>query len=237
MDKISILIVDDDPRIQRMLTRYLAEEGYVVLSAGNGTEMHECLQSEKVNLVLLDLKLPGSHGLQLAAEIKTQYEQIAIIMVTGSSEVVDMVVGLEVGADDYVAKPFEERELLARIRSVLRRTMAVEDTRDDALAAAFSNYKLDFLAHTLVHDDGNSIELTSHQYKLLAYLVHNANKVLSRDQIMDEIVGKDWSPLDRSVDVLVGKLRNKIEPDATRPTLIKTIRGAGYKFTTAVTFQ
>jgi len=158
-------------------------------------------------------------------------------MVTGSSEVVDMVVGLEVGADDYVAKPFEERELLARIRSVLRRTMAVEDTLDDALAAAFSNYKLDFLAHTLVHDDGNSIELTSHQYKLLAYLVHNANKVLSRDQIMDEIVGKDWSPLDRSVDVLVGKLRNKIEPDATRPTLIKTIRGAGYKFTTAVTFQ
>jgi two-component system OmpR family response regulator len=237
MDKTSVLIVDDDPRIHRMLTRYLAEEGYVVLSAGNGTEMHECLQSEKVNLVLLDLKLPGSHGLQLAGEIKAQYERIGIIILTGSSEVVDMVVGLEVGADDYVAKPFEERELLARIRSVLRRTMAVEDTHDDTLTATFSNYKLDFLAHTLFKDNDDIIELTTHQYKLLSYLVHNANRVLSRDQIMDEIVGKDWSPLDRSVDVLVGKLRSKIEPDATKPSLIKTIRGAGYKFTTAVTFQ
>jgi DNA-binding response OmpR family regulator len=237
MEETSILIVDDDPRVHRMLTRYLTEEGYAVLSAEDGAQMHGCLRNEKVNLVLLDLNLPGSHGLQLAGEIKAQYARVGIIILTGSTGTVDKVVGLEVGADDYVAKPFEERELLARIRSVLRRTMAVEDIRNDALIALFSNYKLDFQAHTLFKDSGDVIELTTQQHKLLSCLVHNANKVLSRDQIMDEIVGKDWAPSDRSVDVLIGKLRSKIELDPTKPTLIKTIRGAGYKFTTAVTFK
>jgi DNA-binding response OmpR family regulator len=237
MDETSILIVDDDQRIHRILKRYLTDEGYAVLSAESGAQMHECLQNEKVNLVLLDLNLPDAHGLQLAGEIKAQYERIGIIILTGSTGTVDKIVGLEVGADDYVAKPFEERELLARIRSVLRRTMAVEDARDDTVIATFSDYKLDFQAHTLFKDNGDVIELTTQQHKLLSYLVNNANRVLSRDQIMDEIVGKDWAPSDRSVDVLVGKLRSKIELDPTKPTLIKTIRGAGYKFTTGVTFQ
>ncbi len=237
MDENRILIVDDDERIQRMLKRYLTEEGYIVLSAENGAQMHECLQNAKVNLVLLDLNLPDTHGLQLAGEIRAQYERIGIIILTGSSGTVDKVVGLEVGADDYVSKPFEERELLARIRSVLRRTMAAEPIRDDASIATFSDYKLDFQAHTLLNENGDVIELTTHQFKLLSYLVHNPNRVLSRDQIMDEIVGKDWAPTDRSVDVLVGKLRSKIEVDPAKPLLIKTIRGAGYKFTTGVTFQ
>ena len=237
MDEIRILIVDDDVRIHRLLKRYLSEEGYIVLNAENGTQMHECLQTSKVDLVLLDLNLPGAHGLQLAGEIKAQYEQIGIIILTGSGSTIDKVVGLEVGADDYVAKPFEERELLARIRSVLRRTMASATVLRDTSVAAFSNYKLDFQAHLLTTEQGEVIDLTTHQFKLLSYLVHNANKVLSRDQIMDEIVGKDWAPSDRSVDVLVGKLRSKIESDPAKPQLIKTIRGAGYKFTSSVTIQ
>ena len=236
MDEIRILVVDDDERIRRMLKRYLSDEGYVVLTAENGMQMHECLQTSKVNLVLLDLNLPGAHGLQLAGEIRTQFEKVGIIILTGSGETVDKVAGLEVGADDYVAKPFEERELLARIRSVLRRTMA-SDATPDASTATFSNFKLDLQAHLLTTHEGEVIELTTHQFKLLSYLVRNANRVLSRDQIMDEISGKDWAPSDRSVDVLVGKLRTKIESDAAKPLLIKTIRGAGYKFTTSVTLQ
>lgn len=237
MDEIRILVVDDDERIRRMLKRYLGDEDYIVLMAEDGTQMHQCLETSKVDLVLLDLNLPGTHGLQLAGEIRARYERMGIIILTGSGDTVDKVVGLEVGADDYVAKPFEERELLARIRSVLRRTMASTAVPGDTSIATFSNYKLDFQAHTLMTGEGEMIDLTTHQFKLLSYLVHNANRVLSRDQIMDEIVGKDWSPTDRSVDVLVGKLRGKIESDPANPLLIKTIRGAGYKFTTSVTLQ
>ena len=236
MDEIRILVVDDDERIRRMLKRYLSDEGYIVLMAENGTQMHECLQTSKVNLVLLDLNLPGAHGLQLAGEIRAKYELMGIIILTSSGGTIDKVAGLEVGADDYVAKPFEERELLARIRSVLRRTMAIEATPGVSIAT-FSNYKLDLHAHLLTTQEGEVVDLTTHQFKLLSYMVHNANRVLSRNQIMDEISGKDWTPSDRSVDVLVGKLRSKIESDAAKPLLLKTIRGAGYKFTTSVTLQ
>ena len=237
MDEISILVVDDDERVRRMLKRYLSNEGYIVLMAENGEQMHERLGTSKVNLVLLDLNMPGAHGLQLAGEIRAKYGRIGIIILTGAGGTVDKVVGLEVGADDYVAKPFEERELLARIRSVLRRVMTSEGSASNTSVAIFSNYKLDLQAYTLTTEEGDAIDLTTHQFKLLSYLAHNANKVLSRDQIMDEIVGKDWAPSDRSVDVLVGKLRSKIESDPAKPSLIKTIRGAGYMFTPSVTLQ
>ena len=237
MGEIRILVVDDDERIRRMLKRYLSDEGYVVLLAGDGAQMRECIQTSKVNLVLLDLSLPGVHGLQLAGEIRARYERMGIIILTGSGRTVDKVVGLEIGADDYIAKPFEKRELLARIRSVLRRTMASEATQDASSVATFSNFKLDLQAHILTNVEGEVVDLTTHQFKLLSYLVHNTHRVLSRDQIMDEIVGKDWAPSDRSVDVLVGKLRGKIESDPGEPVLIKTIRGAGYMFTASVKLQ
>lgn len=236
MEEIRILIVDDDARMCRMLKRYLTEEGYLVHVAENASQMYECLLATRVNLILLDLNLPDAHGLQLAIEIRAKYERIGIIILTGRLDTVDKVVGLEVGADDYMVKPFEERELLARIRSVLRRTMFTESAAGSSVAT-FLNYKIDLDAHQLITVEGELIDLTTHQFMLLSFFIRNFNKVLSRDQIMDEISGKDWAPSDRSVDVLIGKLRKKIEADVSRPEMITTIRGIGYKFTARVTFQ
>ena len=196
------------------------------------------MQDYNPNLVILDLNMPGEHGLELARTLR-QDSEIGIIIVTGSGDKVDEIVGLEGGADDYLTKPVEERELLARVRSVLRRVMsdsAAPDTSDKSVAK-FSDLILDFTAHELKSTAGEEIILTSYEFQLLATLVKNPNRVLSRDQIMDNITGRDWVSNDRSVDVLMGKLRKKIEEDPRNPALIKTIRGAGYKFTARVKYS
>jgi len=234
----NILIVDDDVRISRVLARDLTSAGYRVKTAANGEEMRSCMQDYEPNLVILDLQMPGEHGLELARKLR-QDSEIGIIIVTGSGDKVDEIVGLEGGADDYLTKPVEERELLARVRSVLRRVMsdsAAPDTSDKSVAK-FSDLILDFTAHELKSTAGEEIILTSYEFQLLATLVKNANRVLSRDQIMDNITGRDWVSNDRSVDVLMGKLRKKIEEDPRNPALIKTIRGAGYKFTARVKYS
>jgi DNA-binding response OmpR family regulator len=234
----NILIVDDDVRISRVLARDLTSAGYRVKTAANGEEMRSCMQDYEPNLVILDLNMPGEHGLELARTLR-QDSEIGIIIVTGSGDKVDEIVGLEGGADDYLTKPVEERELLARVRSVLRRVMsdsAAPDTSDKSVAK-FSDLILDFTAHELKSTKGEEIVLTSYEFQLLATLVKNANRVLSRDQIMDNITGRDWVSNDRSVDVLMGKLRKKIEEDPHNPSMIKTIRGAGYKFTARVKYS
>jgi len=234
----NILIVDDDVRISRVLARDLTSAGYRVKTAANGEEMRSCMQDYEPNLVILDLQMPGEHGLELARKLR-QDSEIGIIIVTGSGDKVDEIVGLEGGADDYLTKPVEERELLARVRSVLRRVMsdsAAPDTSDKSVAK-FSDLILDFTAHELKSTAGEEIILTSYEFQLLATLVKNPNRVLSRDQIMDNITGRDWVSNDRSVDVLMGKLRKKIEEDPRNPALIKTIRGAGYKFTARVKYS
>lgn len=234
----NILVVDDDEVIRNLLTRYLSSVGYVVKTARNGEEMHEVIKRNSPDLIILDLQMPGKHGFELAREIRKDSET-GIIILTGSEQPVDKIVGLEIGADDYVPKPFDERELLARVRSVLRRVKkSVNQTGNhDSSLARFDDWTLDFIAHELKDSGGKEVNLTSFEFQLLATLVKSPNRVLSRDQIMEHITGRDWVPSDRSVDVLVGKLRKKIEANSHKPDIIKTIRGTGYKFTARVKFS
>lgn len=234
----NILVVDDDLRICKILDRYLTSAGYRVKIAENGEEMRKSMQLQQPDLVILDLQMPGEHGLELARKLR-QRSDVGIIIVTGSGDKVDEIVGLEGGADDYLTKPVEERTLLARVRSVLRRVESSTDSANtaDKSIAKFSGLILDLTAHELKSTTGEEIHLTSYEFQLLATLVENANRVLSRDQIMAHITGRDWMRSDRNVDVLVAKLRKKIETDPTKPSLIKTMRGAGYKFTARVSYS
>jgi two-component system OmpR family response regulator len=231
----SILIVDDDPRVSRVLKRILTTAGYSVSTAENGSEMRESMNAKKTDLVILDLQLPGEHGLELTRQLQ-QEPKVGIIIVSGTGDDVDKVAGLEGGADDYLSKPVNERELLARVRSVLRRisdqSQNSADTESEIIH--FSGWALDTTTHELKSVSGEEIILTNHEFELLKTLALSQNRVMSRDQLMDSIAGRFWMPNDRSIDVLVGKLRKKIEKDRNRPSLIKTIRGAGYKFTARI---
>ncbi|MCH9048710.1 MAG: response regulator transcription factor [Proteobacteria bacterium] len=231
----NILVVDDDVVICNILDRYLTAAGYRVKTAANGEEMYRCIKLQPPDLILLDLKMPGKHGLELARELRKESD-MGIIILTGSDETVDKIVGLEVGADDYVPKPFDERELLARVRSVLRRVLQTVDTTDKSVAR-FSGWTLDLVAHELKSPVGDEVRLTSYEFQLLATLVKSPNRVFNRDQIMESITGRDWIPSDRSIDVLVGKIRKKIEENPHKPIFIKTIRGTGYKFTARVKYS
>lgn len=234
-----ILIVDDDPRLCRTLGRYLSEEGYGVYMANNGEEMRQHMAQDSPNLVILDVKLPGEDGFTLARELRSRYD-VGIIMLTVKDNTVDKIVGLEVGADDYLTKPFEERELLARIRSVLRRTSRTPtDTAasETGSIARFAGWTMDLAAQELTSPAGKEIHLTGYEFSLLAGLVRNPNRVLNRDQMLDFVAGREWSPLDRSIDVLVRKLRKKLEDNPQNPSLIKTVRGTGYKFVARVEFE
>ena len=233
-----ILVVDDDVRVSRIIARDLTSAGYRVKTAANGEEMRRCIKVQQPDIVILDLQMPGEHGLELTRKLR-QDSDVGIIIVTGTGDKVDEIVGLEGGADDYLTKPVEERALLARVRSVLRRVMSSSASSDtsDKTVAKFSDWILDFTAHELRSPTGEEIILTSYEFQLLATLVRNANRVLSRDQIMESITGRDWITNDRVVDVLMGKLRKKIEEDPHNPSMIKTIRGTGYKFTARVKYS
>lgn len=232
----SILVVDDDPRVCRLLSRQLRREGYAVHTAANGSEMRRLMRAEQPHLVILDLMLPDEDGFTLARQLRAQSD-VGIVMLTGKTDTVDKVVGLEIGADDYITKPFEERELLARVRSVLRR---VSDTTRDRTQrgsiARFADWQLDLEAYELTSTSGEPVHLTAHEFQLLSALISHGHRVLSRDAILDLISGRDWTPEDRSVDVLVGKLRKKLEDDPHDPKLIKTVRGAGYMLTAKVSY-
>ena len=232
----TVLVVDDDPRVCRLLARYLGQEGYAVTTTTNGEELDRLVATEQPDLVILDLVMPGKNGFTLARELRSQSD-VAIIMLTGKTETVDKVVGLELGADDYVTKPFDERELLARVRSVLRRRAAQTSagaSSHQGSVARFNGWQLDLTAHQLTSPAGNDVHLTSHEFKLLSAFVTRRNRALSRDEILRLVGGRHWSPYDRSIDVLLGKLRKKIEEDAKNPKIIQTIRGVGYMFTANV---
>ena len=233
-----ILVVDDDVRVSRIIARDLTSAGYRVKTAANGEEMRRCIKVQQPDIVILDLQMPGEHGLELTRKLR-QDSDVGIIIVTGTGDKVDEIVGLEGGADDYLTKPVEERALLARVRSVLRRVISSSASSDtsDKTVAKFSDWILDFTAHELRSPTGEEIILTSYEFQLLATLVRNANRVLSRDQIMESITGRDWITNDRVGDVLMGKLRKKIEEDPHNPSMIKTIRGTGYKFTARVKYS
>ncbi len=235
-EPLRILVVDDDPRIRRMLKTYLEGEGFRVAEAEDGAAMRRHMRGRRFNLVLLDLVIPGEDGLSLMQEIRGNSD-VPIIMITGKGDPIDRVVGLEAGADDYITKPFHLREVLARLRSVLRRCAAESITGRVAGAAgeagevlSFDGWQLDLTTRELRSPDGSDVSLTSGEFDLLAVFVTHPNRPLNRDQLMEMARDRSWTPLDRSIDTQVGRLRKKIESDPKRPSLIKTVRGVGYLF-------
>lgn len=232
VDNARIALCDDDTSITRMVSNYLSRSGFDVSIANSREQLEALVAEHHFDLLLLDLHLPDGHGLEIARWLRSKSESLGIIIVSGTEDEIDKVVGLEMGADDFVAKPFNERELLARVRTVLRRTSKYAQSTGEG-TIRFGRFQLDLDTHELTDANGELVHLTSHEFSLLKLLISSTNRVLNRDQIMQTVAGRDWLYADRSVDVLVGKLRKKIEEDPSRPRLIKTIRGAGYKFTGA----
>ncbi|GLQ94032.1 response regulator [Dyella acidisoli] len=227
-----ILVVDDDAEIAKILSRYFGSHGFRVSTSGDGAQMRRVIESEPVDLVMLDLGLPGEDGLSLTRHLREHWHG-PVIIVTGRGESVDRVVGLELGADDYVTKPFDLRELLARVRSVLRRVSPAPAKMAASIESkrfTFDDYVLDASSHSLFGPQGESIALTSGEFALLRIFVEHASQVLTRDQLMTHIHGRDAGPFDRSIDVQIGRLRRKIEADPANPQRIKSIRGVGYLF-------
>ncbi len=224
-----LLVVDDDPEILELTQAYLSQQGFVVDCVESGEAMNAFLADNSVDLIILDLMLPGEHGLNLARKLKSDGD-VPIIIVSAQGDDVDRIVGLEVGADDYLAKPFNPRELLARVRAVLRRSRRpFQPQADGAEQVQFGPFTLDTASHQLQRD-GTQVPLTSGEFDLLAILADHPNKVLHRDRILDLLTGAERSPFDRSIDVRVTRLRSKIEPDPSNPVYIKTIWGKGYMF-------
>lgn len=226
-----ILVVDDDREIQRLLQAYLEKNGLRVTTVGDGNGMWQALDQARVDLVVLDLMLPGVDGLELCRTLRAR-SRIPVIMLTARGDEMDRILGLEMGADDYLAKPFSARELLARIKVVLRRVrelpLASADTPPAELR--FSGWTLDTRTQNLTSPDGVIVALSHAEYQLLQVLVTHPNRVLNRDQLLDLTQGREASPFDRSIDVLIGRLRRRLGDDAREPGLIKTVRGRGYLF-------
>jgi len=226
-----VLIVEDDPEVREMMGEYLETHGYQVTLCGNGEAMRKALAESVPHVVLLDLNLPGEDGLSLARWLRANHD-VAIIMVTAASEVVDRVVGLEVGADDYLAKPFDPRELRARLKSVLRRTggAAKPAKAPPGRRIKVGTCTLDLDTHQLLDAKGEELPLTSMEFDLLRVFAERPNQVLSRDQLLTHTRNWEWEPFDRSIDIRIARLRKKVEVDPEKPRVIKTIRGAGYLF-------
>jgi DNA-binding response OmpR family regulator len=241
MSTDTILVVDDDPKIRLMLRRCLESDNYVVVEAEDEASTHSMLTSNDVKLITLDLQLGADSGLNIAKRIR-QTSNVPIIIVTGQSDVIDRVVGLEVGADDYITKPFHVREVLARVRSVLRRfeqadiAPAVEQVATvgegtvtfDGMTAHLDRFEL-------LDRNGDIAEMTSGDFRMLTILLQNPKRIMSRDRLMDLLNGTDWAPLDRAIDNQIARLRKQIERDPKSPLLIKTVRGIGYMFAADVT--
>lgn len=237
-----LLLVDDDEAARTMLCEYLSVHGFEVAEAADGAQMRAALARTEPDVVLLDLRMPGEDGLSLLRYLR-EHHRLGVIMVTGAGEVVDRVVGLEMGADDYIAKPYEPRELLARVKSVLRRVQEAAQAPMAGEAAAHAangrhaeqllavgECRLDPRSHRLFGADGEEIVLTAMEFDLLSAFVDHPNQVLSRDQLLTMTRNREWEPFDRSIDIRIARLRRKVEPDPERPRLIRTVRGAGYMF-------
>lgn len=235
-NKPHILIVDDDSEIRDLLSRFLAKHEYRVTTASDGREMKKALDDWQIDLIVLDLMMPGEDGLSLCRKVRAD-SNMPVIMLTAMGEDVDRIIGLEVGADDYMAKPFNPRELAARIKAVLRRAesgSASASGGDKKGRYAFADFELDPATRSLYRGE-EEIDITAGEYDLLIAFVGHPQRILNRDQLLDMAKGRSAIPFDRSIDVQVGRLRKKIEPDYREPTLIKTVRGGGYMLTADVT--
>jgi len=224
-----VLVVDDDLEIRNLLREYLEKNGYRVTTVADGQGMWAALEPERADIVVLDLMLPGDDGLTLCRTLRARSE-VPVIMLTARGEETDRIVGLEMGADDYLAKPFNPRELLARIKSVLRRSRALPDNLQPEAASRirFAGWALELAARNLVSPAGVVVALSGTEFRLLRIFLAHPNRVLSRDQLIDLMLSRDASPFDRSIDVQVSRLRHRLGEDAKEPALIKTVRGEGY---------
>ena len=227
-----LLVVDDEPKIRQLLKKYLSQEGFIVEAVEDGSAMDRYLANHEVDLVILDLMLPGEDGLSIGRRLNQQ-SNMPIIILSARGEELDRIVGLEMGADDYLIKPFNPRELLARIRSVLRRSIQTHSAavRTANSVLKFGPYCLNIERHELSRDQ-QLIQLTTGEFSLLKIFLEHAERVLDRDTLLEITKGYTHSSIDRSIDVCVGRLRRKIEPDPTQPVYLRTIRGVGYIFST-----
>jgi two-component system phosphate regulon response regulator OmpR len=234
-----IIVVDDDDGVREMVAEYLERHGFAVRAADGAVTLDRLLAEGPTDLVLLDVSMPGEDGLSIARRLRAANANLPIIMLTAMGEVIDRVVGLEIGTDDYVVKPFDLRELRARIGAVLRRNPAavppadVETRPADKHRVAFGALLLDLDARRLVHPDGREERLTAMEFDLLQAFARNPNRVLSRDKLLDLAHHKEMEPFDRSIDIRIARLRRKIEVDPAKPQVIKTERGGGYIFIAA----
>ncbi|CDZ63980.1 response regulator [Neorhizobium galegae] len=229
----NILVVDDDPRIRQMLTRYFEGEGYAVSAVSDGQEMRAQLKRQEVDIILLDLSLPGGQdGFDLAREIRMQSD-VPIMMLTGRDDVVDRIIGIEIGADDYIAKPFHLREVHARLKSILRRRQPAQPKPEvnEEKIVRFEGWTLSLSRRQLLSAEDGEVELTTGEFEMLAAFVQHAGRVLTRDFLMDATRGRQLDAFDRTIDAQIVRLRRKIEADAKHPQLIKAVRGVGYIFT------
>lgn len=231
--KASILVVDDDLAIRELLQEHLSRVGYDVMTAAEGDGMRQRLAQSKVDLIVLDIMMPGDDGFTLCREIR-EHSQVPIIMLTASSDETDRVVGLEIGADDYLAKPFSARELQARVKALLRRSSFTRT--DNPRFVRFDRWRLDTLAHELISDQGRAIPLSGADFALLQLFLAHPNEVLDRDTISGVTRGRESMPLDRVVDVAVSRLRQRLGDQGRNPRLIKTVRGAGYLLAATVSY-
>jgi DNA-binding response OmpR family regulator len=231
MGKDTIYVTDDDPGIRELVAEYLTSQGYAVETAEDSASLDRLLATRLPDLLVLDWMMPGEDGLSVARRLRAQPGFPPIIMLSAKGEDIDRIIGLEVGADDYLPKPFNPRELLARIRAVMRRQngAAAPATADTAKRFQFGPFSVNLDARTL-NRDGDDITLTTGEYELLEIFVTHANRALSRDWLMDQLRGFERDPFDRSIDVRVNRLRKKIEDDPANPAYIRTQRGQGYLF-------
>lgn len=230
-----ILVVDDEQDICDYLSDYLKGQGFAVRTANDGAQMRDRLAESPADLVILDVMMPGEDGLSLTRYLR-QNSDVAIIILTGREDEVDRIVGLELGADDYLHKPVSARELVARVKTILRRTQKAGGglADDEAAIREFAGWRFDRIARRLVNPKGRDVALTTMEFNLLTALTDHPNEVLNRDVLLETLQHRSWEPYDRSIDVLVGRLRGKIEADPKKPKLIKTVRGEGYVLAAAV---
>lgn len=231
---IKLLLVDDEPSLREPLAEYLSRQGFVVREAESAAGARSCLNSDSPDLVLLDIMMPGEDGLSLCRHL-VESRKLPVILLTAKGEAMDRIVGLEIGADDYVTKPFEPRELVARIRSVLRRTERPVAAPAEDHAYCFEGWELDPLKHKLTDPEGATVPLSTAEFRMLRAFCDHPRQVLDRDRLLDMVQGREAHLFDRAVDNQVSRLRRKIEVDSRDPQLIQTVRGGGYRFATDVT--
>ncbi|MBI1366667.1 MAG: response regulator [Alphaproteobacteria bacterium] len=228
-----ILVVDDDKEIRLLVARALEREGFRTSLAADGAELFRIMERGAIDLIVLDVMLPGKDGLALCRDLRAKKQQTPIILLTAKGEEIDRIIGLEMGADDYIAKPFNSRELIARVKAVLRRTQqpAPNETRSQPRSVVFDDWKLDLARRELIAKDGVIVSLSTGEFDLLSVFVNHAHVVLSREQLLDLAKGRSSVVFDRSIDIQVSRLRRKLGDDAKDPRIIKTVWGGGYLFT------